>query len=70
MVLFFDRLGVERMNLGIGEVAIILIVALLIFGPSKLPRLGRAAGETLQEFKKGMKQVIEDDEPKHQKKEN
>ena len=50
------------MNLGIGEVAIILIVALLIFGPSKLPKLGRAAGETLQEFKKGMKQVIEDDD--------
>lgn len=55
------------MNLGIGEVAIILIVALLIFGPSKLPKLGRAAGETLQEFKKGMKQVIEDDDQSKQK---
>lgn len=55
------------MNLGFGEVAIILIVALLIFGPSKLPKLGRAAGETLQEFKKGMKQVIDDDDHNKQK---
>lgn len=56
------------MNLGFGEIAIILIVALLIFGPSKLPKLGRAAGETLQEFKKGMRQVMDDDEDKNGKK--
>ena len=55
------------MNLGFGEVAIILIVALLIFGPSKLPKLGRAAGETLKEYKKGMKQVIDDDDQNKQK---
>lgn len=53
------------MNLGFGEVAIILIVALLLFGPSKLPQLGKAAGQTLQEFKRGMKDVMEDeDKPK------
>jgi sec-independent protein translocase protein TatA len=56
------------MNLGFGEIAIILIVALLIFGPSKLPKLGRAAGETLQEFKKGMRQVMDDDDDKNGKK--
>ncbi|KKB35643.1 twin-arginine translocase TatA/TatE family subunit [Bacillus thermotolerans] len=50
------------MNLGFGEVAIILIVALLLFGPSKLPQLGKAAGQTLHEFKRGMKGVMEDDE--------
>ncbi|MCU9612540.1 twin-arginine translocase TatA/TatE family subunit [Caldibacillus lycopersici] len=50
------------MNLGFGEIAVILIVALLLFGPSKLPKLGKAAGETLREFKKGMKNVIEDDD--------
>ncbi len=48
------------MNLGFGEVAVILIVALLLFGPSKLPQLGKAAGQTLQEFKKGMKGVMDD----------
>jgi sec-independent protein translocase protein TatA len=51
------------MNLGFGEVAVILIVALLLFGPSKLPQLGKAAGQTLQEFKKGMKGVMDDHEP-------
>jgi len=55
------------MNLGFGEIVLILMVALLIFGPSKLPKLGRAAGETLQEFKKGMKEVIEDDLEKSKK---
>ncbi|OXS75169.1 twin-arginine translocase TatA/TatE family subunit [Domibacillus enclensis] len=50
------------MNLGFGEVAIILIVALLLFGPKKLPQLGRAAGQTLHEFKRGMKNVMDDDE--------
>lgn len=49
------------MPLSFGEIAVILVVALLIFGPSKLPKIGRAAGETIQEFKKGMKQVIDDD---------
>lgn len=49
------------MNLGFGEVAIILIVALLLFGPKKLPQLGRAAGQTLHEFKRGMKNVMDDD---------
>lgn len=49
-------------NLGFGEILIILVIALLIFGPSKLPQLGKAAGETLKEFKKGMAGIISDDE--------
>jgi sec-independent protein translocase protein TatA len=49
-------------NLGFGEVLIILVVALLIFGPSKLPKLGKAAGETLREFKRGVSGIIADDE--------
>jgi sec-independent protein translocase protein TatA len=56
------------MNLGFGEVAIILIVALLLFGPSKLPQLGRAAGQTLHEFKRGMKNVMEDEDDNDKKK--
>ncbi|QPC45950.1 twin-arginine translocase TatA/TatE family subunit [Mangrovibacillus cuniculi] len=56
------------MNLGFGEVAIILIVALLLFGPSKLPQLGKAAGQTLHEFKRGMKGVMEEEESAKEKK--
>ena len=58
------------MNLGFGEVAIILIVALLLFGPKKLPQLGRAAGQTLHEFKRGMKNVMDDDEDDKKKMES
>ncbi|TFD96970.1 twin-arginine translocase TatA/TatE family subunit [Jeotgalibacillus salarius] len=52
------------MNLGFGEILIILFVALLVFGPSKLPELGKTAGKTLYEFKKGMNSAMKDDEPK------
>lgn len=55
------------MNLGFGEIAIILIVALLLFGPSKLPQLGKAAGQTLHEFKRGMRGIMEDEEEKNTK---
>lgn len=41
---------------------IIGIVALLIFGPKKLPELGKAMGSTLREFKKGAKGLIDDDD--------
>ena len=37
------------------ELMIIFGVALLIFGPSKLPQLGKAVGESIKNFKKGIK---------------
>jgi len=47
---------------GIGATGVILIVlvALLLFGPNKLPELGRAFGRTLKEFKAGAKDIMED----------
>ncbi|HLO02119.1 MAG TPA: twin-arginine translocase TatA/TatE family subunit [Symbiobacteriaceae bacterium] len=42
-------------RLGPMEILLILAVALLIFGPSKLPQLGRSVGESLREFKRSMK---------------
>lgn len=49
---------------GIAEILIIGSIVLLLFGPSKLPELGRSIGETMNNFKKGMKESSEktDDE--------
>ncbi|AQX55637.1 twin-arginine translocase TatA/TatE family subunit [Priestia flexa] len=56
------------MNLGFGEIALIVFVALLLFGPKKLPELGKAAGKTLREFKLATKGMMEDDEDDKTKK--
>lgn len=50
------------MGAGIGSWIMIAIVALLIFGPKKLPELGKAAGNTLREFKNATKGLADDDE--------
>jgi sec-independent protein translocase protein TatA len=42
------------MKLGFGEILVILVLALLFFGPSKLPQLGSSLGEALRSFKKGL----------------
>lgn len=42
------------MNLGATELIIILIIVLLIFGSTKLPKLARSMGQTQREFKKGV----------------
>lgn len=39
-------------GLGFGEIAIILVVALIVLGPSKLPELARGLGKGLREFRK------------------
>jgi sec-independent protein translocase protein TatA len=53
------------MNLGFGEIAIILFVALLFFGPSKLPELGKAAGVSLREFKQAVSGLMEHEDTDH-----
>ena len=50
------------MRLGWSEILVILLVVLLLFGAKRLPDLARSIGKSLQEFKKGMKEVTQDDE--------
>ena len=42
------------MNLGIPELVIIFVIVLLLFGPSKLPGLGKSLGEAIRGFKRGV----------------
>ncbi|BBH23495.1 hypothetical protein Back11_48400 [Paenibacillus baekrokdamisoli] len=43
-------------------IVLLVIVALLFFGPKRLPELGRAVGNTLKEFKKGTREMIAEEE--------
>lgn len=48
------------MPIGPGEIALIAAVALLIFGPKRLPELGKAIGQGLGNFKKSLKDAQEE----------
>ena len=50
------------MNLGPLELIVILVVALLIFGPKNLPKLGKSLGQTVKNVREGME--TDDDEHK------
>lgn len=52
------------MGIGWGEIVVILIIALLIFGASRIPEIGRALGRGIQEFKKGMNEPISEKKTK------
>lgn len=50
------------MGAGWGSILIIAFVAVLIFGPKKLPELGKAAGNTLREFKNATKGLADEED--------
>jgi len=58
-------------QLGLPEMLIIMVIALLIFGPKKLPSLGKSLGEGITSFKKAMtfgeKEAEKDDEKDEKK---
>ncbi|MBS3969293.1 MAG: twin-arginine translocase TatA/TatE family subunit [Clostridia bacterium] len=61
-------------TIGPWEIALILIIVLIIFGPGKLPQVGKSIGKAIREFKGSVKEVedsvkVEDekDEEKKQK---
>jgi TatA/E family protein of Tat protein translocase len=51
-------------NIGFPELMVILVIALLVFGPKKLPEVGQSVGKAIREFRKateGIKSKIEDE---------
>lgn len=51
------------------DLIVILVVALLIFGPKRLPEMGSAIGKSIKEFRKGMNELTSPkDEPKEEPK--
>lgn len=63
------------MNLGMGEILLLLALALVLFGAKRLPEVGRAVGSAVREFKRGLetgespekKEKGEDGEPGQEK---
>jgi sec-independent protein translocase protein TatA len=56
-------------NIGVPGLILILVIALVIFGPSKLPEIGRAFGRTLTEFKNSTRELVSGDSEEQKAKE-
>lgn len=50
------------MGIGFSELIIILVVVLILFGPGKLPDVGKALGRGIREFKRAQRDLLEGDE--------
>ncbi|HEX2931836.1 MAG TPA: twin-arginine translocase TatA/TatE family subunit [Candidatus Binatia bacterium] len=57
-------------GLGVPELMVILVIALVIFGPSKLPQIGSGLGKAIRDFKKGVTGGDDEETNKEVKKEN
>ena len=51
------------MDVGPVELLIVLAIALIMFGSTKLPKLARSMGQAHKEFKQGMAEGVKDEEP-------
>lgn len=51
------------MNLGPTELIIVLVIVLLLFGSTRLPKLARSLGQASREFKQGVAEGARDEEP-------
>ena len=56
-------------GLGVPEIAVIGLVAVLIFGPKKIPEIGSALGKTIRGFKEEMDNPSLDDAPESEQEE-
>ncbi|MDU3804972.1 twin-arginine translocase TatA/TatE family subunit [Finegoldia sp. BIOML-A1] len=54
-------------RIGPTELILILVIALVIFGPAKLPEIGKAIGSAINEFKNSVNTSSKDDDKKENK---
>jgi sec-independent protein translocase protein TatA len=52
-------------NIGLPEIAIVLVIALLVFGPKRLPELGQSLGRGIREFKGSISGENDNDDKDH-----
>jgi len=50
-------------NIGTGEIILLLLLALLLFGAKRLPEIGRSLGSGMKEFKDSVTGTKRDDQP-------
>jgi sec-independent protein translocase protein TatA len=58
----------QMFGLGTTELLIVLVVVLLVFGSSRLPKLARSLGQAQKEFKTGVSEGAKDDDESSDKK--
>jgi sec-independent protein translocase protein TatA len=54
------------MDFSLWQIAIVLVIALIVFGPKRLPELGKSLGSGMREFKDSITGKHEDEDPKPQ----
>jgi sec-independent protein translocase protein TatA len=47
-------------NIGLAELVVLLVVILVLFGPGKLPEVGKALGKAVGEFRRGIREGLDD----------
>ncbi|WP_096198866.1 twin-arginine translocase TatA/TatE family subunit [Bacillus sp. FJAT-45350] len=52
------------LNIGVPGLILILVIALIIFGPKRLPEMGKAFGQTLREFKRSTNDLMDENDQK------
>ena len=58
------------MGPSIWQIAIVVIIVLVVFGPKRIPGLGKSLGEAIRDFRKGLKPEKEDSSAKTAKKDS
>jgi sec-independent protein translocase protein TatA len=54
------------MDFSLWQIAIVLVIALIVFGPKRLPELGKSLGTGMREFKDSITGKSDDEDPKPQ----